>query len=186
MKPRKNPIPKICAATLAFAVAASVATAPGAHAQPDPNNAPKAVNPDNRPVRPRLTREQRAAQREEQRKRQMARQLEGIGITDKGQQEAVINYINGETDATDKLQTSARALATALRTEAVTDQQVAVLLNDYNVAVDDNRARRKAAQKKLNEGVDLLKNPRLEAFLTLMGLYGDAPAQGGNWMRGRG
>jgi len=170
---------------LALAVAASVATAPAAHAQPDPNNAPKATNPDNRPVRPRLTREQREAQREEQRKRQMTRQLERIGVTDEAQQDAVTNYIQGETDAADELQTSSRALTTAMRTEAVTDQQVATLLNNYNVAIEDNRARRKAAQKKLGESVDLLKNPRLEAFLTLMGVYGDAPVQGGNGVRGR-
>ena len=158
-----------------------------ARAQPDPNNAPKAENPDNRPVRPRQTREQRDAQREKVRQRFLTRQLENIGVTDKAQQSAVIDYIKGETEAADALQTSSRALATAMRTEAVTDQQVAVLLNDYHVALEDNRARRQTAQKQLNQSVDLLKNPRLEAYLTLAGFYGDAPAQGGNRMgRGRG
>lgn len=158
-----------------------------ARAQPDPNNVPKAQNPVNRAVRPRLTPEQREAQREEMRVRLITRQLAGIGITDKAEQTAVADYIKAENDAADALQTSARALGTAMRTEAVTDKQVAVLLNNYNVAIDDNRARRKAAQTQLGEKVDLLKNPRLEAFLTLMGLYGDGPAQGNNWMgRGRG
>ena len=169
---------------LALALAASIAAAPGAHAQPDPNNAPKAQNPDNRPARP--TREQREAQRDEQRQRFMTRQLERIGVTDKDQQTAVTNYIKTETEAGGDIQEKGRALATAMRTEAVTDQQVATLLNDYNVAIEDNRARHQAAQKKLGESVDLLKNPRLEAFLTLMGIYGDGPAQNGNWMgRGR-
>ena len=172
---------------MGLAVAASVAAAPVAHAQPDPNNSPKATNPDNRPARPQLTREQREEQREAARKRQMMRQLERIGITDLAQQDAVMNYINGESEAAEKLQTSSRALSTALRTEAITDTQVATLLNDYNVAIEDHRARRKTAQKQLGESIDLLKYPRLEAFLTLMGLYGDAPAQGGNWIgRGRG
>lgn len=172
---------------VALAVAACAATAPGARAQPDPNNAPKAANPNNRPVRPQLTREQREAQREEQRQRQMTRQLERIGVTAEDQQTAVMDYIKGEADASDELEKSSRDLATAMRTEAVTDQQVATLLNNYNVALEDNRARRKTAQKKLGESVDLLKNPRLEAFLTLSGLYGDAPAQNNNWMRrGRG
>ena len=181
MKPFKNSMALACMAALGLAVAAS----PAVRAQPDPNNAPKATNPDNRPVPPRLTPQQRQAQREEQRQRQMTRQLQSIGITDKAQQDAVIAYIAGETDAGGELQTSGRALATALRTEAVTDQQVATLLNNYNVALEDNRARRKVAQAKLNESVNLLKYPRLEAFLTLMGLYGDAPAQSGNGMRGR-
>ena len=175
------PTSKFCAATLALTIVAALATMPAAHAQPDPNNAPKAENPDNRPVRPRPTREQREAAR----KNQMTRQLERIGLTDKTQQDAVIGYIEGETKAADELQTRSRSLSTALRTEAVTDSQVATLLNDYNVAIEDNRARRKAAQTKLGESVNLLEHPRLEAFLTLMGLYGDAPAQNGNWMRGR-
>ena len=172
---------------MALAVAASVAAAPVAHAQPDPNNAPKAENPDNRPARPQLTRQQREEQRQAARKRQMTRQLERIGIIEAAQQDAVVDYIDGESEAAENLQTSSRALSTALRTEAVTDTQVATLLNDYHVAIEDHRARRKAAQAKLNESVNLLEYPRLEAFLTLMGLYGDAPAQGGNWMgRGRG
>ena len=185
MKPFKTLVSPFCLAALTATLALSAP--PVAHAQPDPNNAPKAQNPVNRPVRARLTPEQREAQREEMRQRLMTRQLENVGVTDKDQQTAVMDYIKGETDAADKLQTSARTLATALRTDAVTDKQVAVLLNDYNVAIDDDHARRKAAQKKLNESVDLLKNPRLEAFLTLAGFYGDGPAQGNNWMgRGRG
>ncbi len=173
----------LAALTFALALCAPLV----ARAQPDPNNAPKAQNPINHPVGVRPTPEQRAAQREQMRQRVMTRQLEGLGITDKDQQTTVMDYIQGETEAADKLQTSSRALTTALRTPAVTDQQVAVLLNDYNVAIEDNRTRRKAAQKKLGESVDLLKNPRLEAYLTLMGVYGDGPAQGNNWMgRGRG
>lgn len=185
MKHFKSFVSPLCLAALTGALALSTPLV--AHAQPDPNNVPKAQNPDNRAVRPRLTPEQRDAQREEMRQRFMTRQLENVGVTDKDQQTAVADYIKGETEAADKLQTSGRALGTALRTQAVTDKQVAVLLNDYNVAIDDNRARRKAAQTKLGEKVDLLKTPRLEAFLTLMGLYGDGPAQGNNWMgRGRG
>ena len=179
--------PSIFKLCLAIAATASMAAAPAARAQPDPNNAPKADNPDNRPARPaRLTPEQREAQREQQRTRYMTRQLENIGVTDKEQQTAVMDYVKVETEAGGDIQDKGRALATAMRTEAVTDQQVATLLNDYNVAIEDNRARHKAAQKKLSESVDLLKNPRLEAYLMLMGLYGDGPAQNGNGMgRGR-
>ncbi len=184
MKHFKTLVSPLCLAALTCALALSAPLV--AQAQPDPNNVPKAQNPDNRAVRPRLTPEQRDAKREEMRQLYMTTQLERVGVTDKDQQTAVADYIKAENDAADKLQTSGGALGTALRTKAVTDKQVAVLLNDYNVAIEDDRARRKAAQKKLGESIDLLKNPRLEAFLTLMGLYGDGPAQGNNWMgRGR-
>ena len=151
--------------------------------KPDPDNAPKAPNPANRQQ---PTPQQRQAQREKQRQRQMQRQLARVGVSDAAQQQAVANYIESETQARQKLQQSSRALATALRGDAITDQQVAILLHDYNVAVDDDRARRVAAQKKLSDEVDLLQKPRLQAFLTLMGLYGDGPdVGGGNWRRGR-
>ena len=161
-------------------------------AQPDPNNAPKADNPNNRAPRAnraQLTPEERQARRDEQRKTYMKRQLERVGVTDEAQQNAVTQYIDGETKASQDLQESSGALSQALRADAISDTQVAALLNTYNVAIDDDRARRKAAQKKLAESVDLLKTPRLEAFLTLMGLYGDGPRAGnfgGNNRGGRG
>ena len=153
-----------------------------ARAQPDPNNAPKAENPDNRKP---PTREERQAQREAQRQRAITRQLERVGLTNKARQKIVLDYIETETQAQNDLQEKSRALATAMRTEAVTDTQVAVLLNDYNVAVDDDRARHQIAQEKLKQSVELLKLPRLEAFLTLAGLYGDAPSTLNRWT-GRG
>ena len=175
------------------ALAATLILAPVAKAQPDPNNAPKADNPDNRAPRanrPQLTPEERQARRDEQRKQFMKRQLERVGVTDEAQQTAVTQYIEGETKASQDLQESGRALGQALRADAISDTQVAALLNTYNVAIDDDRARRKAAQKKLGESVDLLKAPRLEAYLTLMGLYGDGPRAGnfggGNNRGGRG
>ena len=165
-------------ALLGFALVAPLALAPRAQAQPDVNNAPKADNPANRPARPNRpqnTPEERAARQAQWMKKQMER----VGVTDPAQQTALTDYIQSETEARGKLGESGRALSTALRTEAVTDVQVAALLNAYNGAVEDDKIRRAAAQKKLAEKIDLLKFPRVEAFLTVMGLYGDGTGFGG-------
>ena len=174
----------------AFATAFALAlSAPLAHAQPDPNNAPKADNPGNRAVRPNNRVQMTPEQRDEAIKRFMKSQIERAGVTDETQQDAVIEYINGETDARQDLQDSARDLAMAQRNEALTDVQIAGLLNVYLGKIDDDKARRTVAQKKLSETVDMLKVPRLETMLVLMGAWDDAPnmSGGGNWMgRGRG
>ncbi len=167
--------------------ALALATPLVAHAQPDPNNAPKAENPDNRPVRPNNRREPMTPeQREAAIGRYMKSQIERAGITDETQQDVVIEYIQNEMDARQDLQESSRTLGTALRNKTLTDAQVAGLLNTYMGEVEDDKARRAAAQKKLSETVDMPKAPRLEAMLVLMGAWGDAPNMGGNMLAGRG
>lgn len=179
---------KISALLPVSALALALAAPQIARAQPDPNNAPKADNPDNRPVRPNnLRAPQTPEERDAMMKRFMKNQIERAGVTDDAQQDAVVEYIQGELDARQDLQENSQTLATALRNQTLTDAQVAGLLNTYLGQVDDDKARRSAAQKKLKQTVDMLKTPRLESLLVLMGAWDDAPAlNGGNWMgRGR-
>lgn len=169
---------------LMLALLAATFAAPSL-AQPDPDNAPKADNPQNRPVRPnnpnRGDRQQLTPEQlQEMRDKFMTRQLERAGVTDKDQQKIVVDYIQDEVEARSKLEESGRALSQALRTETATDTQIAGLLNTHNAAVEDDKIRRTAAQKQLSEKLDLLKAPRLEAFLTLAGLYGQGSGFGGN------
>lgn len=176
--------PFLPVAVLAVAVAAVAPQT--AQAQPDPNNVPKAQNPDNRPVRPNNRREQMTPERREEAiKRYMKSQIERAGVTDEAQQDAVIEYIQSELDAREDLQESSRTLNTASRNRATTDTQIAGLLNTYMGEVEDDKARRTAAQKKLSEIVDMTKLPRLETMLVLMGSWGDAPMAGGNMWMGR-
>ena len=169
----------------AAAVAMALCIPSVAQAQPDPDNAPKAENPDNR-----APRGPRGRMTPEEREAMMARfikmQVERAGVTDEKQQDAALEYIQDEADARDDLQEESRTLGTALRNKTLTDAQVAGLLNTYMVAVEDDRTRRLAAQKKLGETLDILQFPRLEAMLTLMGAWGDAPNMGGNAFMGRG
>ena len=184
MKHSPRSLSKIyCAALAAITL---FAAAPRAQAQPDPNNAPKAQNPDNRPVRPDRRGPMTPEQREAMIERYMKSQLQRAGVTDEAQQDAVLDYIGDETEARQDLQDESRTLSEALRNRNLSDAQVAGLLNTYMVAIEDDRARRTAAQKKLGETVDMLQTPRLEAMLTLMGLWGEAPNMGSNMMMNRG
>lgn len=172
---------------LPVALLAVVAVAPSvAQAQPDPNNVPKAQNPDNRPVRPNNRQQMTPEEREAAMKRFMKSQIERAGVTDEAQQDAVAAYMQDEMDARQDLQESSQALGTALRNKTLTDAQIAGLLNTYMGAVEDDKARRTAAQKTLGETVDMTKVPRLESMLVLMGAWGDAPNVGGNMWMGRG
>ena len=138
-----------------------------AQAQPDINNAPKGDNPANRPARGArvLTPEDR-----------FKRQLVQANVTTVAHQDAVIAYVKGEMEARQKMIQTGQTLQTSLRNKGVTDAQVAGLLNDYNVAATDDKARHKKALDTLKASIDVSQFPRLEAMLTLAGLYGDGPA----------
>ncbi len=152
-----------------------------ASAQPDPNNAPKGDNPANRAVRgggnrarvqlQDMTPEQRMALMRTTIKRQLTR----INVTSDAQQNAVADYVIGEAMARQKLETAALALQTGTRNTTVTDAQIAGLLNDYNAAVADDKDRHLKALNTLKAVIDVTQYPRLEAMLTVAGVYGDGP-----------
>jgi len=145
-----------------------------AHAQPDTNAVPKDQNPPNRPVGGRgqnFTPEQQRARITEG----IKRGLLAANVTDQKQQDAVISYVTDELEARQKLGESARTLATATRNTALSDAQVAGLLNDYVAAIQDDHTRHQKAQGALKAAINVSQFPRLEASLTLLGLYNDAP-----------
>lgn len=141
---------------------------PRAHAQPDINNAPKADNPTNRPAGRQVTAQERARQR-------LRRELQLMGVNQLALQDTLINYIEGENEARLALGDKGRRLQVALRGNALSDTQVAALLNDYQAAIEEDKARRDKAQAELVKSVDITKLPRVEATLVLMGVYGDGP-----------
>lgn len=145
-----------------------------AHAQPDTNAVPKDQNPPNRAVGGRgqnQTPEQQRARIAEG----IKRSLLAANVTDQKQQDAVVSYVSDELEARQKLGESARTLATATRNDTLSDAQVAGLLNDYVAAVQDDRTRHQKAQNILKAAINVTQFPRLEASLTLLGLYNDAP-----------
>jgi hypothetical protein len=161
-----------------LAIAPFWAVAP-AQAQPDINNAPKADNPANRAPRGLLTPEQRMQER-------LRRQLQALGATQAPVQDAVIAYVQAETAARTAITTKGRQLQLGLRANALTDAQVAALLNDYQGAIEEDKARRIKAQTEFLKVVDLSKMPKLEATLVLMGIYGDGPTLPGGGLNSLG
>lgn len=158
---------------LCTSVLGTVAVAPPAQAQPDVNNAPKADNPVNRAPRRRpnmvdMTPEQRVQER-------LRRQLLAVGVTDTATQEKITAYVQDEIKAQQPLMEKARQLQVGLRGDALSNAQVAALLNDYQAAVEEDKVRHLKAQADLKKAVDLPKMPKVETLLTLMGLYGDGP-----------
>jgi len=154
-----------------------------AHAQPDTNAVPKDQNPPNRPPRgggQNLTPEQQRARIADA----LRRGLVGANVTDQKQQDAVVSYVSDELEARQKLGESARTLATGTRNNALSDAQVAGLLNDYVAAIQDDHTRHQKALDTLKTSINVTQFPRLEATLTLFGLYNDAPFFGNNPLGG--
>ena len=167
-----------------------------AAAQPDLNQAPKADNPANRARNPQrdLTAQQRAeifedpAKLREWNRRNLRAQLERVNVRDAPSQEALLLFVENEVNARDDLMEKARELQRALRGDTLTETQFAGQFNLYQVALEDDRERRDVALATLKKTVDVSRNPRLEAMLTLMGVYGNGPSMGGSgWISlGRG
>lgn len=154
-------------------------------AQPDTNQAPKGQNPANRPPRglgafQALTPEQQRAAITTY----VRPQLVAANVTDQKQQDAVIAFVTDELEARQKLGASARSLAVATSDTALTDAQVAGLLNEYVGAIQDDKTRHQKALDTLKAAINVSQFPRLEASLTLLGLLNDAPSLGGNLLGG--
>jgi hypothetical protein len=142
---------------------------PAALAQPDINNAPKAVNPQNR--RPAdVAQRQKMAQEE-----RVRNQLKKFGLVDDKQLDAVAAFVNGEMAARDALVEKGIKLSQVVKNDALTAGQTAAALNDYQAALDDEKVRHDKAVTELQKTVDLSKMPRVEAWLTLTGLVGNGP-----------
>lgn len=156
-----------------------------AGAQPDPNQVPKGQNPANRPPRgfnqPLTPEQQRAALTA-----YLRPQLLTANVTDQKQQDAVLTFVLDEFDARQKLGESARSLAVGTRNPALTDAQVAGLLNEYVATIQDDKTRHQKALDTLKASINVSQFPRLEAMLTLVGLWNDAPSIGGNLFGGGG
>lgn len=156
-----------------------------ARAQPDTNQAPKTRNPANRAPRgfglgqPLTPEQQRAAITT-----YLRPQLVAANVTDQKQQDAVLSFISDELDARQKLGESARSLAVATRNPALSDAQIAGLLNEYVAVIQDDKARHQKALDTLKPAINVSQFPRLEASLTLFGLWNDAPNLGGNLFGG--
>ncbi len=149
-----------------------------AHAQPDANNAPKAANPQNRPPGGGGNGGGNGQKRMEEFFR---RQLTEIGVADAASQDTLLSYMKTEMEARTALMDKGGQLAKGLRDGTLTNPQIGALLNEYQAAIEDDKTRRQLSQAELAKKVDYAKNPKLEAWLVVLGAVGDGPPlMGGN------
>lgn len=141
-------------------------------AQPDTNNNPKAENPANRA--PRGERPDANASPEARLKWFIKRQFGQLGADD-ATQETLVTFTQNELKARQDLQEKGQPLQVALRAGALSDTQIAALLNAYQVALEDEKTRRDQAIAALDKSIDFKKSPKIEAALTIAGLIGDGP-----------
>jgi hypothetical protein len=154
---------------MGMALCAGVLFTQLAWAQPDPNVAPKADNP---PENARGNRGHRL-DRQKQMEDRMRQMLAHVGVNDAPTQDAVIAFVQADTEARRPLREQTMKLFQALNNGGVTDDQIQALVTDLRAAQEADKARREKAQADLDAQIHYKQTPRLEAVLLLAGIIGD-------------
>jgi len=94
-------------------------------------------------------------------------------ITDRATQDAIIAFVDAQDKRRAALTTKALALNGALADESVRPSHLSALLDDLRQATKDAQAQNKNALAELDTKIQYSTTPRLEAFLTLIGVLGD-------------
>lgn len=101
--------------------------------------------------------------------------MTSMGFGDRTLQDEVLRHIAVEVRERGLVRRRAQQMLNALRDPNQSQDEVRVLLRDYQLVVEADRARRRSAENALNERINFRENPRLEAMLILFGAIGDAP-----------
>ena len=153
-------------------------------AQPDANNAPKGANPPVQMPFPGAGDWQKMTP--QQRREAVQKGVEGtlrgsmtwLGYTDAKLQDAVIAAAMEREKSLDKVRDANFKLTQGVLAKA-NDKDIAVLMNDLDTAIEDAKAERETLMQTLDAKIDFSGKPRLQAFLTLVGINGDQSAQMG-------
>ncbi len=127
---------------------------------------------NNRPDFANMTPAQRDAARAQMRERQMRRMLQGAGFTEQATQDAIVEFANKQNAASTALLPRIEAIRTAFR-ENADDATVSAALTAYRTAVTAAQTVREADIATLDGSISFSTKPKLEAFLTMMGLIGN-------------
>lgn len=121
--------------------------------------------------------EQRADQRADQ---QVASEMQAAGITDPETMDAIKQFVADQRTARKPLLAMAKKIATSLGVKTTADEATTASLADFRKAVAADQARYDKALKDLDAKIGYSTNPKLEAFLTLIGVLGnESSAVGG-------
>lgn len=126
-----------------------------------------------------MTTEQRDLMARQQREFGWKMTLTAAGFTDQALQNDIAAFGEAQEKGRESLRTVTRKLTDAMRNGEAKDAALGVLLNDWRAAVEDEKARRTAAEKTLDAKIGYSKKPKLEATLRLIGLIGDEAALSG-------
>ncbi len=145
-------------------------------AQPDPNNPPKAVNPPGKTDAERAAeleaRRQEKLKKREARQREVraeygARLMNSLGLTDKAEQNALIDYYDEMSKARLPLLQATTKIRAAVKNQ-VKDAELATLVKDYRAASESYETRLKQAEATLEQKTAYSKKPRLEAVVIML------------------
>ena len=121
--------------------------------------------------------EQRADQRADQ---QVSTEMQAAGITDPETMDAIKQFVADQRTARKPLLAMAKKIATSLPLKTTTDEAMTASLTAFRKAVADDQVRYDKALKDLDAKIGYSTNPKLEAFLTLIGVIGnESSAVGG-------
>ncbi len=160
---------------IAVAISAPLLPVKPVLAQPDTRNA-KGANP---PAWPQagdwqnMTPAQREAATKQMVNQTLRDSLTHIGIADEKTQNTILQFAEAQEKSKQNVRDKGRKVTQALLDNAQSEAQVNILLNDLQVAVADAKAGQKADVEMLEKMTGFSKKPKLQAFLTMMGLIGD-------------
>ncbi len=150
-------------------------------AQPDPNEAPKGVNP---PVAmpgitpadwQKMTPQQKRAALQKGVEDTLRGTMTWLGYTDKPLQDAIIASALEREKALDEVRDKHRLVAQALIARQ-NDAQMEIALDNLRMAEDAAAEARAKQIAELDEKIDFSNKPRLTAFLSLVGILNDDSA----------
>jgi len=145
-------------------------------AQPDPNNAPKAANPAPAPAPGNW-----GAMTPEQRQQAIMQMMQGGlrmfmtrgGFPEQKIQDAVVDFMTQQEKEREQVRDQSAKMVQALLNNEMKDEDVANQLANFRAAVDVMKGNREAALADFDAKIEYSRKPRLEAFLTMVGLLGD-------------
>jgi hypothetical protein len=108
-----------------------------------------------------------AAAREERQRQLMVQS----GITDKTVQDTIIEFVRTQEQARRPLLQMARDLSQNLATRP--NEEITTVLAAFRKAAADDQTRYEAALKELDQKIQYSANPKIETFLTLIGVIGN-------------
>lgn len=159
--PDGAPAPTVAARNDTAPIAATASVATGAMALAQPKSDRKTLSP---------------AQRRQQVEDRLRVLMNNVGLTVAPTQDAIIDYLSEDEAGRVAVREAEKKLALGVRRD-VPPERMRDLIADYKTAADKDKARRAAAQNKLDARVGYSFAPKLEAMLWLMGVLGDGASK---------